>query len=242
LYDAIVRRLVLVHGSVTNGAMTWGAQRALAERWEPIVLDRPGFPPGPAVDRVDFETDAGWLAELLRPGDHLCGHSYGGVVALLAAARFRELGSLTVIEPPATRAAAGVAAADAFGAGAERLWLEGPEDPEAFLRGFLDAVGSDWDPPTPLPPPLAQGAAALRRERGPWEAEIPVGALRALPFPTLVVSGAHHAAFDAICDALERDLEAERVVLPGAGHTVQRAPGFNEALADFLERAESVVS
>ena len=26
-------------------------------------------------------------------------------------------------------------------------------------------------------------------------------------------------------------------VLPGAGHAVQRAPGFNETLADFLELA-----
>ena len=64
-----------------------------------------------------------------------------------------------------------------------------------------------------------------------------VDELRTLPFPKLVVSGAHHNAFDAICDALERDLDAERVVLPGAGHAVQRAPGFNEALAGFLERA-----
>jgi pimeloyl-ACP methyl ester carboxylesterase len=238
LYDAIVRRLVLVHGSVTNGAMTWGAQRPLAERWELVVLDRPGFPPGPAVHRVDFETDADWLVELLHPGDHLCGHSYGGVVALLAAAGSPALGSLTVIEPPATKAAAGVPAADEFGAGAERTWRDGPADPETFLRGFLHAVGSDWDPPSPLPPPLAQGAEALRRERGPWEADIPVTVLRAQPFPKLVVSGAHHAAFDAICDALERGLDAERVVLPGAGHAVQRAPGFNDALADFLERAE----
>ena len=237
MYDAIVARLVLVHGSVTNGAMTWSAQRPLADRWELVVLDRPGFPPGPAVARVDFELDAAWLAELLEPGDHLCGHSYGGVVALLAAAGFPALGSLTVIEPPATRAAVGVAAADEFGAGAERIWREGPADPELFLRGFLRAVGSDWDPPTPLPPPLAQGAEALRRERGPWEAEIPVEAIREQPFPKLVVSGAHHNAFDAICDVLERDLDAERVVLPGAGHAVQRAPGFNETLADFLERA-----
>ena len=64
--------------------------------------------------------------------------------------------------------------------------------------------------------------------------------LRAQPFPKLVVSGAHHAAFDAICDALERDLGAERAVLPGAGHAVQRAPGFNDVLADFLERAEAL--
>ena len=230
-------RLVLVHGSVTNGAMTWGGQRELAHRWELVVLDRPGFPPGPPVDRVDFDSDASWLAGLLEPGDHLCAHSYGGVVALLAAARVPVLGSLTVIEPPATSVARGVPAADEFAAGAERLWAEGPEDPEAFLRVFLQAVGSSWTPPSPLPPPLAQGAQALRAERGPWEAVLPLEELRTTPFPKLVVSGAHHAAFDAICDALERELPAERAILPGAGHSVQAAPGFNAALTDFLERA-----
>ena len=65
----------------------------------------PGFPPGPPVERVDFEADADWLVERLRPGDHLCGHSYGGVICLLAAAQYPEVGSLTVIEPPATRVA-----------------------------------------------------------------------------------------------------------------------------------------
>jgi len=30
---------------------------------------------------------------------------------------------------------------------------------------------------------------------------------------------------------------AERAVLPGAGHSIPRAPGFNERLEDFLERA-----
>ena len=127
-------RLVLVHGSVTNGAMTWSAQRELAERWELVVLDRPGFPPGPPVERVDFEEHADWLAKLLRPGDHLCGHSYGGVVSLLAAAQAGELRSLTVIEPPATAVARGHAAADAFAAGALELWRDGPRDPEQFLR------------------------------------------------------------------------------------------------------------
>jgi pimeloyl-ACP methyl ester carboxylesterase len=237
LYDAKMERLVLVHGSVWNGAATWGAQLPLAESYELDVLDRPGFPPGPPFERVDFDADADWVAARLRPGDHLCGHSYGGVVCLLAAARFRALGSLTVIEPPATRVAAGHSAADAFAAGAIALWQDGPRDPEVFLREFLRAVGSTWDPPSPLPPGVDRGAEILRDERGPWEAEIPLDDLRALPFPKLVVSGGHHPAFDAICDALERDLPAERVVLPGAGHTAQRAPGFNEALVAFLERA-----
>ena len=54
------------------------------------------------------------------------------------------------------------------------------------------------------------------------------------PFPKLVVSGAHHAAFDAVCDVLEERLRRERLVLPGYGHTAQRHPAFNEALADFV--------
>ena len=79
-----------------------------------------------------------------------------------------------------------------------------------FLRGFLQAVGSDFDFPSPLPPELEQSARTLIAERGPWEAEIPLTALADWPFPKLVVSGAHNVAFDAICDVLERELRAER--------------------------------
>ncbi len=230
---------MLVHGSVGNGPSTWAAQRELADRWELLVLNRPGFPPGPLVERVDFEEHADWVAERLEPGDHLCGHSYGGVVSLLAAARFAGLRSLTAIEPPAMGAARGNPAADEFAVRAAALWRDGPREPEEFLRVFLRSVGSVFEPPSPLPPELEQGAQTLMVERGPWEAVIPVDALRSAPFPKLVVSGAHHPAFDAVCDALERDLGAERAVCPGAGHAAQRAPGFNEALADFLERAEA---
>ena len=94
--------------------------------------------------------------------------------------------------------------------------------------------------PDPLPPELEQGARMQVVERGPQEAEIPFAALRAAPFPKLVVSGAHHPAFDAVCDVVERGLRAERIVLPGAGHSVQRlGEPFNERLAAFLECAEA---
>jgi pimeloyl-ACP methyl ester carboxylesterase len=234
-----VERVVLVHGSVTGGAPTWGAQQPLAQRWELIVLNRPGFPPGPPVERVDFEEHADLVSGEIRHGDHLVGHSYGGVIALIAAAKARErVRSLTVIEPPATRVAAGHPAADQFGREGADWWRNGPrDDPEAFLRGFLGYVGSAYDPPSPLPPAVEQGARTLIGERGPWEAEIPLDELAAAPFPKLVVSGAHHDAFDAICDVLEARLGAERVVLPGAGHNPQRVHGFNEALEDFLRRA-----
>lgn len=234
-----MERLVLVHGSVANGRATWSAQRPLADRFELLVLDRPGFPPNPPTARVDFEEDAALVAELLRDGDHLVGHSYGGVIALLAAAQRPDaLGSLTVIEPPATSVARGHPDVDAFAAGGEALYASGAtSDPEEFLRNFLAAVGSRFDPPSPLPPDLAQGAQALTVERGPWEAEIPLDGLAATSFPKLVVSGMHHPAFEAICDVLERELSAERVVLPGYGHVAQLHPEFNATLAGFVERA-----
>jgi len=131
-----------------------------------------------------------------------------------------------------------VPAVAAFAEGGAGLWAHGPtDDPEAFLRAFLEAVGSEFDPPSPLPPELERAARGLAGERGPWEAEIPLDALAAAPFPKLVVSGAHNPAFDAICDRLEAELDAERLVLPGYGHTAQRHPAFNDALADFVERA-----
>jgi len=71
-------------------------------------------------------------------------------------------------------------------------------------------------------------------ERLPWEAEIPLDELAAAPFPKLVVSGAHHPAFDAVCDVLEERLGAQRAILPGAGHSLPRAPGYPERLEAFL--------
>jgi pimeloyl-ACP methyl ester carboxylesterase len=238
-------RLVLVHGSLVGGRATWREQRrGLAGEAELVVLERPGFEPSEPgeperVPRVDFEEHALWVAERLDVGDHLVGHSYGGVVALLAAALAPgRPASLTVIEPPATRVALEVPAVRAFARGGEELWANGPrEDPEAFMRRFLAAVGSDFDPPTPLPPHLLHGARLLAAERGPWEAEIPLARLAALGLPTLVVTGGHHPAFEAIADTLERALSAERLVLPGYGHSVQLHPEFNGALLDFVGSA-----
>ena len=234
-----MERLVLVHGSVVGGRTTWAVQQPLAERFDLVVVERPGFPPNPPVDRVDFESDAALVAELLEPGAHLVGHSYGGVISLLAAAQKpAAVRSLAVIEPPATRVAAGNPAVDEFAAAGEALYAAAArDDPETFLRKFLLAVGSALNPPSPLPPELEQGTRALQVERGPWEAEIPLDVLAAAPFPKVVFSGNHSLAFDGICDVLEKRLPAERVVLEGFGHTVQRHPDFNEHLADFVERA-----
>ena len=89
-----------------------------------------------------------------------------------------------------------------------------------------------------MPPGLEQGARTLIVERSIWDAEIDLDTLAAAGFPTLVVTGAHLAAFDAVCDVLVERLPAERLVLLGYGHTAQRHPDFNERLAEFVGRAE----
>jgi pimeloyl-ACP methyl ester carboxylesterase len=231
-------RLLFVHGSVVNADLTWSAQKPLADRFEMVAPNRRGFPPGPDVERVDFEDEAVWLEQFLEPRTHVVGHSYGGVIALLAAARRPErLRSLTVIEPPAFGVARGIPAADEFTARIEEHWARGPRDPAEFLRGFLALVGSST-PPGDFTPDLLQGARTLMVERSPAEAELPLDDLARAPFPKLVVSGGHSPAFEAVCDVLEKGLDAERVILPGAGHSVQRlGEPFNDALENFVERA-----
>lgn len=227
---------------MVGGAATWREQLPLAARWTLLLVDRPGFGGAPLEGRVDFEVDAPLVAGVLGEGAHLVGHSYGGVISLLAAAERPEaVRSLTVIEPPAFSVAAGQPAADEFVERAEGLWAQGPDEPVAFLERFLELVGSPalaGPGPIRASPELEQGARLLRTERPPWEAEIPLEALAAASFPKLVVSGGHDAAFDAVCDVLEGRLSAERVVIPGAGHGVQRAGApFNQRLEAFLTAA-----
>lgn len=227
-------RVVLVHGSVV-GPATWDSVRPLADRYTLVVVARPGFGEGDPIERVDFERDARLVGELLEPGDHLVGHSYGGVVSLLAAGRRDDLRSLTVVEPPAFGLAPG---APGFAAVKEQ-YARGPEtEPREHLARFLELVGSAIRLPDELPPQLERGARLLQVERGPWEAEIPLEELARKPYPKLVVSGGHSPMFDAVVDVLVERLGAEHAILPGAGHSAQRAPGFNERLGDFLDRAE----
>jgi pimeloyl-ACP methyl ester carboxylesterase len=229
-----VERLVLVHGSVRNGGFAWAAQDELAADFELVVLNRPGFPPNPIEEHIDFEEHGHWVAKRLRPGDHLCGHSYGAVVSFFAAALALELRSLTVIEPPAFGLASDDPQVAAFTDRQKTYWAEGPSDPRAFLSGFYALAGRHVDLPDPLPPALEQGAQALIVQRGPWEAQPPLSTLAASPYPKLVVSGGWSPIFETVCDVVEERLGAERRVYHGAGHNVQKAPGFNEGLLSFL--------
>ena len=224
-------RLVLVHGS--GGGTGWPAQRPLAERFTLVMPTRSGYPPNPPLEQIDFDVQAQELIEVIEPGDHLFGHSYGGVVALLAAAE-ADVRSLAVAEPPAFGVALDNPAVARLVEEMAPLWPTDLE-PEPFLRAFVERLGAGpYAAPSPLPPGMEATVRALMVERAPWEAKIPFERLAAAPFPKLVLSGAHSEPFDAVCGVLEERLGAERAVLPGAGHSVPRAPGFNERLQEFL--------
>lgn len=228
-------RLAFVHGSATPGWGTFAAQRPLGDRFRLVVPYRGGYPPNPALERIDFDTQADELAELIEPGTHLIGHSYGGVISLLIAGRLGDrLASLTVIEPPAFGVARGDPAVDRMIERLTPLFAEALS-PRDFLTRFLPLVGSSLIVPDTLGPPMEASVRASMAERPPWEAEIPFDAITEPATPVLVVSGGHNAAFDAVCDVLVSRLGAERAVIPGAGHSVPRiGEPFNEALTAFI--------
>ena len=225
---------------MVNADLTWSAQKPLADRFEIVAPNRRGFPPGPDVEHVDFEDEAVWLEQFLGAGDRT-----SSAIRTAASSRSwprRGARSSSVrsrsIEPPAFGVARGVPAVDETMARVEEHWTNGPRDPGEFLRGFFGLVGTST-PPGNFTPELLQGARTLMVERPPSEAVIPLDELARAPFPKLVVSGGHSAAFEAVCDVLEERLGAERAVLPGAGHSIQRlGEPFNELLASFVERAE----
>ena len=234
--------ILFVHGDIVGPDLTWRKQRELAERWTLIIPSRSGFGKSPPLERNDFEVEAPMFAELLGDGAHLVGHSYGAVIALLAAAERPEaVRSLTVSEPGCLRVAEGTPEVDEMIANGELLFQNASSiPPEEFLRLFRGGAGSAYGTPDELPEELAGGVELLKRERPSWEAEIPLERLAAAAFPVLVLSGGHSAAFEAVCDALADTLSAERAVIPGRGHTVPStgAP-YNARLMEFLSAAES---
>jgi pimeloyl-ACP methyl ester carboxylesterase len=217
-------RAVLVHGGGAGGAAAFAGQRPLARDHELVLPDRPGAGGTPARGRPDAERDGGLVADLLDDlggeGVHLVGHSYGAVAVMVAAAlRPRLVRSLVLIEPPVFQLAADDPVVDA-----QRLRLAdaiADPDPARRVRRFLDAAGLPSHVPVPLPVPLEHLAADLRSMRLPWEIPLDLPALRGLDVPGAVVSGGHHDAFDRLAARLARTIDADHVVLPGAGHAVQ---------------------
>lgn len=199
----------------------------------------------PSARAGDASLEAPLIGELLDGGAHLVGHSYGGVIALLAAGeRPTEVRSLVVSEPGSLRIAADDPDVALMLEQGERLYRAGASLPPAeFLRLFREGVHSAHETPDELPDWLEHGAQLVARERPPWDAELPLATLAAAPFPKLVVSGGHSPAFEAVCDVLAERIGAERATVPGRGHTIPStgAP-YNDLVHGFMTRADAMVA
>jgi pimeloyl-ACP methyl ester carboxylesterase len=235
---------VFVHGSFGWGEETWREQRPLSEHYRLLLVDRRGFGASPANGRVDFERDAHDIAELLGGGAHLVGHSYGGVVSLLATGlRPDAVRSLTVIEPPALGLVRGNGKAQEFIHGVDTAMREAT-DPSDYRVRFLRNFGFPA-PAAELEGRALEAARSSWRERSPAEAVIPFDRLAGVR--TLVVRGDWASVpasarergariFHAICDVIERELDADSATFPAAHSPQLLGKPFNERLSAFWEK------
>ena len=232
--------ILLIHGSLLPGWQTWSEQRVLADTYRLTVPHRSGYPPNAPLEHIDFEAQAHEVAELIQPGMHVVGHSYGAVVSSLAAALVRDgIRSLTLIEPPAFGVARGNLAVEQMLSVMVPIF-DNPGSPRDFMLRFTAAAGATPPLPDPLPPEVAACARATMVERPPWEATIPFDTLSGAAFPKLMFSGGHSPAFDAVVDVFTERLGAEKATVVGRRHSVPRTgEPFNSRLRAFVDAAEA---
>ncbi|HEU5368084.1 MAG TPA: alpha/beta hydrolase [Ktedonobacterales bacterium] len=234
--------VILIHGSGAPAPISemWARQRPLAERYRLLIVARRGYGDRPVVMQTDVEGDVQDVLALLGDGAHLVGFSYGGIVALVAAARRPALvRSLTVIEPPALGVVRGNPAADAQVDGLSRF--EPPplgKTPEEFWADFRRLMGQQVPEHIELSPIERKAVEAHMAEAPPWTIAIPLDTLAETTFPKLMVSGYWNPAMNAVADIITEQLNAERFVLKGWYHNIHRAgEPFNQRLDAFLQQA-----
>lgn len=255
---------VFVHGSFGWGLDTFPEQRALADRFRVVLLDRAGFGDSPAGEVVGWPTDMDNLIELLveYKGGHLVGQSYGAVVSLLAAGLRPDLvRSLVVIEPPLYSIAREERAVQTVLASERRL-RQGSQEMSAaqFVRSWatevmgrdpaaIDEWTASWTPKD------WAAAETTRRERWPGDAPVELAALTRLSVPKVVVVGGWSAdlfpgrqaagrALRVVGETLADSIEATLVVFERSAHNpqIEESAAFNELLRDTWNRASARVS
>jgi pimeloyl-ACP methyl ester carboxylesterase len=232
-------RIVLVHGGGTGGLSSWQQQLPLAARWRLVAPSRPGYGKSPSERGEDFIAHAGPIAELLEAGAHVVGHSYGAIVAMLAAAQRPEaVYSLTLVEAASSAIARGKPGVDEYERRMGEVARHPSPDPDETLRRIFAILDPNVPLPSPMPAPLRQWAERLDSFRWPWEANVPIAALRGGGFPILSITGGERPMYEEIGDALAEKLGGERTIVPGS-HAVQNAGApFNDVVEAFWRRAE----
>jgi pimeloyl-ACP methyl ester carboxylesterase len=242
-------RVVLVHGGAQGtphgGERNFSGQKALADRGFRLVIpDRPGHGRSPDPGRPDdAEADGAWVADLLEDAAHLVGHSFGGVVALAAAAkRPAAVRSLTMIEPAAHK----LATSDphvrrlALRMLAAALFSMSDASRAKRIMGLLGIPAELYAQASPAD--RARLGRSVRRIRIPSRAtlERQLGEIKAAGIPLLVVTGGWNPAFEASSDAVARVGGGRRAVIKSPHHFPQWfSDDFNPTLVRFMEESDS---
>jgi pimeloyl-ACP methyl ester carboxylesterase len=203
---------------------------SLKNRYTLLLPDRRGYGRSDSGADPDFERDGEDIVVLMGDGAHLVGFSYGGIGCLIAAnTRPAAVMSLTLIEPPAFGLVHGDGAVDDLVERLRAVYEAAPRlSPEEFDVRFDRALGFEATEYV-ADDVTRQRLDAARRERPPWEAVPSLQLIAGATFPKLVISGAWHPAFDAVCNKIQRAIGARGAVLPG-GHGAQHQKEANQEL------------
>jgi pimeloyl-ACP methyl ester carboxylesterase len=225
---------ILIHGTFSWAALAFAQQRPLARHRRVLLPDRRGFGGSPDLDdsdvTSDYAVDAQDVISLMGGGAHLVGHSYGGTVAMVAAAARPDLvRSLVLIEP----CAHGLASADPVVAAAI-------EDARQFMaearrrtaREYLDLAYAGRPRPEPAQW-LARAARTALHERPCWLADLATHPLAAAGFAKLVIVGdwgtvpggfrpGMAQVMQTVATTVAERIGARLVLVPGAAHDPHR--------------------
>jgi pimeloyl-ACP methyl ester carboxylesterase len=209
-----------------------------------IVPDRPGHGRSPAPGRPDdAEADGEWVADLLEDGAHLVGHSFGGCVALAAAARRPSaVRSLTLIEP-------------AMHALATHAWSV-----KLFILKVITTMVFSTSPARKairfgrmmhIPPDIRGGSNPEELERmGHGLSRLKVaqkevlqrelGVIQREGIPLLAVTGGWNSAFEVAADTVVALGGGQRRVIRSEHHFPQIVSDeFNQVLAAFMKESDA---
>ncbi len=242
---AIVERgvgdaVVFVHGTMGGAADWYEVARRLASRYRTIAFDRRGR--GRSTDGGPYSLereidDVIAVVDSIGLPVHLVGHSFGAVVALLAArALGHRLTSLALYEPPIGGSGAG---ADALADELDQLIAAGRSDHAVAM--FAGAAEGSDDHLEGLPEhvreALRDAVRTAGREIRAASAVLPFDAalLDSIRTPSLVLLGEeqHLESYDGVAVLAERLPDAQLATVPGRHLAILSAP------AAFAERLEA---
>lgn len=241
--------VVMVHGSVQGssigGHRHFSAQEKLASRgWQVIVPDRPGHGRSPSPGRPDDGfLDGHLVLDLLGEGGHLVGHSFGGVVALCAAAERPEaIRSLTLIEPALHQLAIADPAVQAFFKRQVAIFQSG-KSPAEILAEFSKVAGI----PASIrggqtdPDEAARVGQSLLTVHFPSNDQLQelVAKVAKARIPVLIVTGGWNPAFDASAAIIAPMMGGRHQIVRSPDHFPQLASDeFNDVLDRFMRDAD----